>query len=126
MTSAVSGVRPLSSDLHTIDELIDADFVHRVVVDDYSHALEEHPNSAPIVRQCFENKGPMVTFVVYKNERWLQVCKIDAKTFGFRLVDKVGKEYKELTAYIKDNFKCDADVWNYQRIRNLIKFNGSL
>jgi len=86
-----------------------------VVVDEYSHAMEEHPDTAPMVHDCFSTKGAYMTFQVEKNKRYLRVCLIDEYTglIGFQIVDIVGRIAKEKTAYIKENLRCIKDMLNY-------------
>lgn len=101
--------------------------LNNIVVDPaYSHAVEEHPNSAPIVRTCMENKGPFVQFQIRKGQRYLRVCAIDDSTFGFQIVDRVGKVFKERTAYIKDNCVKVKEVFDYARKQGFPKFTGDL
>lgn len=51
---------------------------------------------------------------------------IDEKTFGFQIVDIVGKEAKELTAYIKNNCHSIKDVLNYVARMRYPRFKGLL
>jgi hypothetical protein len=98
----------------------------RVVVDEYSHALEEHPLDAPRGRECFNQNGPAAQWQIWKNERYLQVCEIGEGEIGFRIVDRVGKVFKEKTAYIKNNCKCINDAFKYAESQGYIKFTGTL
>lgn len=110
-------------------ELADAqisDMLQRVVVDEYSHALEEHPLEAPLVWDCLNKNGPNMQFVIWPKQRYLQVCTIDDETIGFRIVDIVDKQAKELTAYIKDNCKCMKDVIKYANRKGYSRFTGTL
>lgn len=100
-----------------------------VVIDPaYSHALEEHPNSAPLVHECMKNQGPYMQFQIHKNERYLRVCIIDEDTgkIGFQIVDIVNKVAKERTAFVKDGMKTIRDVLDFAARRGYIRFKGSL
>jgi len=114
--------------LTTAYDPIIATLLHRVTVDGYSHALVDHPNSAHLVHECMENQGPYIQFQIYKNERYLRVCIVDedAGLMGFQIVDIIGKEAKELTAYVKDNCRCIRDVLNYARRMRYPRFTGPL
>lgn len=103
-----------------------ANILSRVVIDDHSHALEEHPNSAPIVHECMRTKGPYMQFQIWKGQRYLRVCVIDDTTIGFQIVDIIGREAKEVTAYIKDNCTCIKDVLDYVRKMGYARFKGAL
>lgn len=100
----------------------------RVVIDDYSHALEEHPNSAPLVHECMRNNGPYMQFQIFKGKRYLRICIVDEKKglIGFQIVDIVGKEAKELTAYIKDGCTSIQDVLRYVSRMGYARFKGAL
>ena len=94
-----------------------------VVVDpSYSHALEEHPDEAPIVWDCLASKGQYVAFQVDPGRRYLRVCLIDDETIGFQIVDFVGKKMMEKTAYIRDELKCVKDIFDYARRMGYARF----
>jgi len=87
-----------------------------VVVDPtYSHAVEEHGEQALLVRECLKRDGPYVTFQIDPGRRYLRVCILEDQSIGFQIVDAVGKMMKERTAYIKDNFTCIKDIFDYAR-----------
>lgn len=100
--------------------------LENVVIDDYSHAMERHPETAMLVRDCFTQKGAYATFQVEKNKRYIRICLIDQQTIGFQVVDIVGKIAKERTAYIKDNMRSIQqvldDMWN----KGYPRFKGPL
>lgn len=101
----------------------------RVTIDPtYSHALEEHPQDAPIVRECLEKQGPYMQFQVQKNKRYLRVCIIDEKAglIGFQIVDIIGKIAKERTAYIKDEIRNIKDLLDYVGKMGYPRFKGDL
>jgi hypothetical protein len=94
-----------------------------VVIDpSYSHALEEHPDSAAIVWQCFNDKGQTAAFQIEPGKRFLRICMIDEVTVGFEIVDIVGKIAKEKTAYIKDGLKSLNDVFKYAQKMGYARF----
>lgn len=105
-----------------------ADMLNNVVIDEYSHALEEHPNSAPLVHECMRNKGPYIQFQIHQNERYLRICLIDENKgiIGFQIVDIVENVAKEKTAYIKKGLKCIKDIFDYAGRNNLVRFKGGL
>jgi hypothetical protein len=95
-----------------------------VVVDpSYSHADIKHPTEAPVVRNCFDKNGAYQTFNVSQN-RWLRVCITERGQFGFQIVDLVGREYKELTAYIRQDLKCRGDLVEYVKRVGYSRFKG--
>lgn len=98
------------------------------MIDSHSHALEEHPNTAPLVHECMKDKGPYMQFQINKNERYLRICLVDeeAGQIGFQIVDIVGKEAKELTAYVKNNVNSIRDVLDYALRNGYCRFKGSL
>lgn len=128
MTSEITFTTTQSQQLETVYDADIADILSRVVVDDYSHALEEHPNTAPLVHECMRNNGPYMQFQIFKGERYLRICIVDEEKglIGFQIVDIVGKEAKELTAYIKDNCKCIQDVLRYVAKMRYPRFKGVL
>lgn len=99
-----------------------------VVVDSHSHALEEHPNSAPLVHECLNEKGAYMSFQIFPKERYLRICIVDEELgiIGFQIVDIVGKFAKERTAYIKEDLRCIKDVLNYVAKKGWTKFTGPL
>lgn len=99
-----------------------------VVIDSYSHAMEEHPIEAPIVHACFDQKGPYIQFQVEPKKRYLRVCLIDPDNgiLGFQIVDIVNKIAKERTAYIKDRITSLKDLFDYARKMGYTKFTGKL
>lgn len=106
-----------------------AKILNNVIIDPaYSHALEEHPNSAPLVHECMKNQGPYMQFQIHKNERYLRVCIIDedAGKIGFQVVDIVNNEAKELTAFVKNGMKNIRDVLDFAARRGYVRFKGSL
>lgn len=105
-------------------ELADA-LANAVVIDpDYSHAAEEHPDTYQSVRDCFDTKGQYVAFQVTPKKRWLRVCLVDATTVGFQIVDAVGRELKERTAYIKDGIKSLKELFEYAKRMGYPRFTG--
>lgn len=103
--------------------------LQRVVIDsEYSHALEDHPNSSPIVHKCLAEKGAYMQFQISPKKRYLRVCIIDEElgVIGFQIVDIVNRVAKERTAYIKENMTCIKDVLRYVGRNGYSKFNGSL
>jgi hypothetical protein len=92
----------------------------------YSHALIEHPDTALIVRSCLEKKGPYVSFQIEKKKRYLRVCLLDDNSLGFQIVDVVGREIKEKTAYIKDGIKSLKELFEYARKMGYPRFTGPL
>lgn len=97
--------------------------MREVIIDPaYSHALEEHPDTAPIVWECMKSKGPYITFQVDPGRRYLRVCLIDDKIFGFQIVDYVGKKMMEKTAYIRDELKTVKDLFDYARRNGYPRF----
>lgn len=106
-----------------------SDALSKVVIDPtYSHAMEEHPVDAPIVRKCFEQKGAYMQFQVQRNRRYLRVCLINetAGLVGFQIVDIVDKVAKEKTAYIKESIKNIRDLLNYADRMGYPRFRGPL
>lgn len=116
----------------TASQLTDADIadiLSRVTIDPaYSHALAEHPDSAPLVHECMNEKGPYMQFQIDPKKRYLRVCIIDedAGLIGFQIVDIVGRVAKERTAYVKDGFKTIRDVLDWAGRRGYCRFKGAL
>lgn len=125
MLNAVKAVIPYSAETELMsvwDGEVDL-MLRGVIIDSsYSHALEEHPDTAPIVWDCLKNKGQYVAFQIDPGRRYLRVCLIDPETIGFQIVDIVGKKAMEKTAYIKDTLKCIKDIFNYAQQNGYIKF----
>ncbi len=68
-----------------------------------SHGLSTHPDTYPQVIKCL-NDGNFKITVNTGNNRFIEFCMIDQVTFGMRVLDKIGRgQYREITAYIKDN-----------------------
>lgn len=119
----------ISSDINEVyDAEIDSLLSNVVVDPSYSHALEEHPNSAPLVHECMKNQGPYMQFQIHKDERYLRVCIIDEDkgTIGFQIVDIVERVAKERTAYVKNGFNSIRDVLDYAARRGYCRFKGPL
>jgi len=91
----------------------------------YSHSLEEHPDTAPLVHQCLNQKGAYVTFQIEKNKRYLRACVIDDNTIGFQIVDVIKRVAKERTAYVREDFKCIKDIFDYAKRMNYARFKGT-
>lgn len=103
--------------------------LQNVVIDpEYSHAMEEHPESALIVRKCLKDKGAYMTFQIEPNKRYLRVCIINERwgQIGFQIVDIVNRIAKERTAYIKEECTSIKDVLNYVKKNGYIRFKGPL
>lgn len=102
--------------------------LNNVVVDSNSHALEEHPDTAPIVHQCMAQKGAYLTFQIQKNKRYLRTCIIDesATVIGFQIVDIIDKKAREITAYIKEDITNIRQLLDYAGKRGYIRFKGDL
>lgn len=85
-----------------------------VVVDlSYTHAHVEHPDTAPIVRECLKKNGEYLILEVDPWNRYIRVCLIDPTTIGFQIVDIVGRIAKERTAYIKDSIKNINELFDF-------------
>ena len=100
-----------------------------VVIDPaYSHALEEHPIDAPVVRECFNQKGAYMQFQIEPKHRYLRVCLIDEVVgiIGFQIVDIVDKVAKERTAYIKEEIHSIKQLLEYIRRLGYPRFTGGL
>lgn len=118
---------PQQKTILTDDDI--AGMLQRVVIDpEYSHALTEHPNSAPIVHECLSEKGAYMQFQIDPKKRYLRVCIIDEELgiIGFQIVDIINRVAKERTAYIRENMTCIKDVLKYVSRNGYTKFNGPL
>lgn len=124
MTQAVEATLPMTEDAMLVSWNADIDLIMQTVVVDpkYSHALQEHPDTAPKVWDCFKSKGQYAAFQVIPGKRFLRVCQLDDITFGFQIVDIVGKTAMEKTAYIKDGMKCAKELFDYVRRMGYPKF----
>lgn len=101
--------------LETWSEEMDL-ILQAVVIDSaYTHAMEEHSDTADIVHECLKKNGQYIAFQIERGKRYLRVCLIDAKTIGFQIVDIVGKIAKERTAYVKDTIKSLKELFDYAR-----------
>ena len=106
-----------------------ANLLNNVIVDPaYSHALEEHPDTAPLVRECLGTKGAYMQFQIRPRERYLRVCIVDEVLglIGFQIVDIVDRVAKEKTAYIKENIHCIKDILSYAQKMGYVRFKGPL
>lgn len=103
-----------------------SDMLLRVVVDEHSHSLEEHPEDAYRIWDCFNQNGAVAQFQIFKNERYLRVCDLGNGEIGFQIVDRVGKVFKERTAYIKENCNCLGDVFKYASRKGYVRFTGPI
>lgn len=94
----------------------------------YSHALEEHPEDAPIVWECFAQKGAYIQFQIEAKKRYLRVCIIDEINgiLGFQIVDIINKAAKERTAYIKDRLHNIRELLEYAKQNHYPRFTGPL
>lgn len=115
-----------SLNIPTVSDPIIEQMLNKVVVDSYSHALEEHPNTAPKVWECLHKKGPYMQFQVIPGKRYLRICLIDDDTIGFQIVDIVGKVAKERTAYIKDEIRSLPELLRWAIRRGYCRFKGAL
>lgn len=100
-----------------------------VVVDPaYSHAMEEHPDTAPLVEECLNTKGAYAQFQIEPKRRYLRVCLIDEVVgiIGFQIVDIVDKVAKERTAYIKEEIHSLKQLFQYIKKMGYPKFTGPL
>lgn len=122
MTSSLN----VSPSIPTVSDPVIEQMLNKVVVDSYSHALEEHPNSAPKVWECMHKNGPYMQFQVIPGKRYLRICLIDDETIGFQIVDIVGKIAKERTAYIKDEIRTLPDLLRWVGQRGYCRFKGAL
>lgn len=94
----------------------------------YSHALEEHPEDAPLVRECLNRDGPYMQFQIIPKQRYLRVCVIDSDkgVIGFQIVDIINKVAKERTAYIKDSIHNIRELLDYVGRQGYCRFKGTL
>jgi len=115
-----------SPSIPTVSDPVIEQMLNKVVVDSYSHALEEHPNSAPKVWECLHKNGPYMQFQVIPGKRYLRICLIDDETIGFQIVDIVGKIAKERTAYIKDEIRSLPELLKWAFNRGYCRFKGVL
>lgn len=92
----------------------------KVIVDEYSHAAKEHPEDMPAVRNCL-NSG-QTWKRIYRapdwKDRYLRVC-YDGRDIIFQIVDKIGKVFKERTAYIRD------DISDLNQLREFLMKHSS-
>ena len=116
--------------LPTIQQELDIEnMLANVVIDPaYTHALEEHPQDAPIVRECLAQRGAYMQFQIERNKRYLRVCIIDetAGVIGFQIVDIVNRIAKERTAYIKDTICNIKELLDYVGKNGYVRFKGPL
>lgn len=129
-TSTLTAIQPIQplvlSDIPTVSDPAMEQLLNNVVVDSYSHALEEHPNSAPRVWECLHKNGPYMQFQIIPGKRYLRICVIDDETIGFQIVDIVGKVAKERTAYIKDGISNIRQLLDWAFKRGYCRFKGAL
>lgn len=129
MLSHSTGLSSPSNELQYVYDLEIDNMLTNVVLDPaYSHALEEHPLDAPIVQQCFAQKGAYMQFQIEPKKRYLRVCIVDEAKglIGFQIVDIVNRVAKERTAYIKDKITCIRELLDYVRRMGYPRFTGPL
>jgi hypothetical protein len=124
MTQAVEATLPMTEDAMLVVWDSDIDLMMQTVVVDlnYSHALQEHPDTAQKVWDCLKTKGQYAAFQIEPGKRFLRTCLIDDATIGFQIVDIVGKTVMEKTAYIKDGIKSAKELFEYVRRIGYPKF----
>jgi len=85
-----------------------------------SHGVTKHGNDALRIRRCYEN-DPNPFWIETKGygiERYIYVCQLGPREFGFRIVDKIkdaaGKiKLEEVTGYVKEGIHEWEDVTQY-------------
>lgn len=112
---------------NTMTEMEIAQALSLVTLDPtYTHALEEHPDTAPLVRSCLDRNGPYMQFQIIPKQRYLRVCIIDDGIIGFQIVDIVNRVAKERTAYIKDTIHNIKELLRYAEKLGYPRFKGVL
>jgi len=90
--------------------------------------MEEHPEDALLIHNCFMEKGAYMAFQIEPKKRYLRVCIVDEEVglIGFQIVDIVGRVAKERTAYIKDGIKNIRELLDYAAKNGYCRFKGPL
>jgi hypothetical protein len=129
MLSSIHIALPIEQTTNTLTDTEIAYILTNVVIDPaYSHAIEEHPDTAPMVRDCLAQKGAYMQFQIQQNKRYLRVCLIDenAGVIGFQIVDIIDKVAKERTAYVKETISNIKQLLDYVGKMGYPRFKGPL
>jgi len=79
-----------------------------------SHAAERHSISGvEAIRKCLKDNGPMQIWINPDTGRRAFVCKLPSGQFGIQIIQKVGGEWKEITAFVKDKVSNIGQVMRY-------------
>ena len=82
------------------------------------HAIAKHGGDALRVENCLQQKGPHLGTWIRKTDGHIGYpCQLDESTFGVLFNDSTGKN---LSAFIKEKFKCAWQVITYLENRDYI------
>jgi len=63
-----------------------------------SHALDKH-RTAAAVQKCLDQNGPAMVFRM--DNRYIRVCEVAPGEYGLQVLDDIGGQLEEKTAYIR-------------------------
>lgn len=68
-----------------------------------SHGVDRHKEEAIETRNCLNNNGPNMVFQkIHNANRFLRICEIGENLWGIQVVDRIGKEFHEKTAFFRE------------------------
>ena len=87
------------------------------------HALVKHGQDAVRVENCLQQKGPHLGTWIRKSDWHIGFpCQIDENTFGVLFNDSEGNN---LSAFIKEKFKCAWQVITYLENRDYVPYDDA-
>lgn len=79
-----------------------------------SHADLKHPSDSEFVHQCIDKGRPTMIFLAFGSDnRYLRMCDLGNGKVGIQVLDKIGEQFKERTAYIKNNLHSLRDAMRW-------------
>lgn len=81
-----------------------------------SHAASKHGSDmTAIVHSCIDGGKQTLNYFSQSDGKYLRFCDIGDGRIGLQVLIKEGKEYKEITAYIKNGLSNIADVMKFAK-----------